>query len=131
MSSGGSRPGSTNTRGNSVPELTMSRGYNQRQSIHEYPNESSYLGIWEPRREAINLEPVRVKLAIVSLALLGLFILAGIGSITWVTLAGKSAAELGIFMEIIATPLFGLVMLVVGYYFGHSAKRQRKSHSDS
>jgi hypothetical protein len=76
------------------------------------------------------LESARVRLATIALALLGLFILAGIGSITWVTLAGRSAAELGIFMEVIATPLFGLVMLVVGYYYGHSTKRERRRRFD-
>ena len=127
MSSGGSRPGSTNTRGNSVPELTMSRGNNHSPTIHEPPDESSHLGLWEPKRESVNLEleSTRVKLAFMALVLLGVFILAGMASITWVTLAGKSVAELGIFIEVVATPLFGLVMLVVGYQFGHKTKRHR------
>lgn len=132
MSSGGSRPGSANTRGNSVPELTMGRGdHYQGRHISEPPNESSRLGLWEPKRESANLDSARVKLASRALALLAIFIMAGIGSITWVTLAGKSAAELGIFMEVVCTPLFGLVMLVVGYFFGHSTRNSKQRHSDA
>jgi hypothetical protein len=130
MDSGESRPGSVNTRGNRIAELALNRGNEIRQHISEAPNESSYLGLWEPGREPTHLESARVRLAVTALVLLGLFILAGMGSITWVTLAGKSAAELGIFMEIIATPLFGLVMLVVGYFFGHSTRHQRKRCPD-
>jgi hypothetical protein len=57
-----------------------------------------------------------------ALGLLALFVVTGIGSITWVTLAGKPATDLGNCVEVLATPLFGLVMLVAGYYFGHRSK---------
>jgi len=136
MCSGGSRPGSTNTRGYEG-SWAMNRGNDsteedESRETHEPPNESSHLGLWAPRHEPTNLviESTRVKLALIALTLLGLFILAGIVSITWVTLAGKSAAELGIFMEVIATPLFGLAMLVAGYYYGHSTKHNRKRSID-
>jgi hypothetical protein len=122
MCSGSRCPGSTS--GDSVPESTMSRG---EISFDEVPNE----GLWEIRREPerLELESTRTRLANRALELLGIFILAGIGSITWVTLAGKSAAELGICIEVIATPLFGVVMLVVGYYYGQSARREtRRQH---
>ena len=138
MNSGGSRPGPVNTRGDSVPEstdsvpeLTLDRGDRDghhdghHREIYEPPNESSHLGLWEPEREAVNFDSARVRLANRALALLTLFILAGIGSITWVTLAGKSGAELEIFMEVVCTPLFGLVMFVVGYFFGHATKAKR------
>ena len=129
MCSGGSCPGSTNTRG-PVGSLAMNRGEDSTEKdesnfVNEPPNESSLLGLWEPRRERASLEFTRMKLALVALTLLGLFILAGIGSITWVTLEGKSAAELGIFFEMVSSPLFGLVMLVVGYYYGHTKRNRR------
>jgi hypothetical protein len=122
MCSGSRCPGSTS--GDSVPESTMSRG---EISFNEVPNE----GLWEIRREPerLELESTRARLANRALGLLGIFILAGIGSITWVSLAGKSAAELGICIEVIATPLFGVVMLVVGYFFGQSTKKEaRRQH---
>jgi|SRR5580700_6208062 hypothetical protein len=126
MSSGKSRPGPVNTRGNSESELTLDRGdHYQSRQISEPLNESSHLGLWEPKRELVNLDSARVKLASRALALLALFILVGIGSITWVTLVGKSGAELEIFLEVVCTPLFGLVMLAVGYFFGQVAKTKR------
>jgi hypothetical protein len=112
-----------------MPESTMSRGDAR---VEEAPNESSHLGLWEPKRELarLELESTRTRLANRALGLLGIFILAGIGSITWVTLAGKPATALGNCVEIISTPLFGLVMLVVGYYYGHSDKRMARRHAD-
>jgi hypothetical protein len=101
-----------------VSESVMSRG--EARVVEEAPNESSVLGLWEPRRELIQmeLESTRSKLAHRALALLGTFVLACIGSITWVTLAGKPATDLGLCVEVLATPLFGMVMLIVGYYYG-------------
>jgi hypothetical protein len=126
MCSGSRCPGSV--RGDSVPEFTMSRG--DASILYEPPNQSSVLGLWALKRESVRLEveTTRTRLANRALAILGIFILAGIGSITWVTLSGKSATELGICIEIIATPLFGLVMLVVGYYYGHSNKAPVRQH---
>ena len=68
----------------------------------------------------LELEKARIRLAYYALGLLGTFLLLGIGSITWVTLAGRSALELAICVESVATPLFGLVMLILGYFFGNS-----------
>jgi hypothetical protein len=120
MCSGSRCPGSDS--GHSVPEWAMSRGDTR---VEEPPNESSVLGLWEPRREhRLALEDnTRSKLACRALVLLSFFIVAGIVSITWVTLAGKPATAIGNCVEVIATPLFGLVMLVLGYYYGHSRKQ--------
>jgi hypothetical protein len=54
------------------------------------------------------------------LFIFSLFILGGIGATTWVILAGKSALELAICIDSMTTPMFGLVTLVVGYFFGKS-----------
>lgn len=115
-----------------MPELTMNRGEPRVEfEFEEQPNESSSLGLLEPRRELIQLEleTVRTKLAYRSVALLTIFILAGISSITWVTLAGKSATELNVCVEMISAPLFGLAMLIAGYYFGHSKGRVAKENT--
>lgn len=71
----------------------------------------------------LELEQTRTKLAYRALGLLGIFMFMSIGSIAWVILAGKPALELAICVEAAATPLFGLVMLVFGYYYGSSNKR--------
>jgi hypothetical protein len=122
MCSGSRCPGSV--RGERVPKkVAMSRG--EASIHHEEPNDSSCLGLWEVPRELkrFELEKTRTKLACRALALLGIFVVASLCSITWVTLAGKQATAVGNCIEIIATPLFGLVMLVVGYYYGHSNRK--------
>jgi hypothetical protein len=100
----------------------LSRG-NDRVLTEEDLGAQSESGLWQPRTEAAHLEldATRTKLAHRALELLALFIVLGIGSITWVTLAGKPAGDLGNCIEVIGTPLFGLVMLVIGYYYGHSS----------
>lgn len=122
MCSGSRCPGSVSGEGKRVPEA-MSRGESRGNS--ESPNDSSHLGLWEVPRELerLELEKTRTKLACRALALLGVFVVASLCSITWVTLAGKQATAVGNCIEIIATPLFGLAMLVVGYYYGHSNKK--------
>ena len=124
MCSGPPCPGSV--KGDSVPESPLSRGEDsvrRVKEIQEAPDESSSLGLWKPRLErAQELEITRNKLAYVALGLLALFMIIGIGAMTWVTLAGKPAADLGNCVDAIGTSLFGLVMLVVGYYYGHSSR---------
>jgi hypothetical protein len=115
-------PGSA--KDDSVPESAMSRGEDL--NLEEVPQP----GLWKPRRESYNeqLMHTRNKLAMATVVLLALFILLAIGSMTWITLADKPAAELGSCIEAIGTPLFGLILLVVGYYFGHSGRRARQDH---
>jgi hypothetical protein len=113
-------PGSA--KGDSVLESAMSRGEDL--NLEEIPQPK----LWEPRRESYHeqLMHTRNKLAMAIVVLLAAFLLMAIGSMTWVTLAGKPAAELGSCLDAIGTSLFGLIMLVVGYYFGHSSRRTRQ-----
>jgi hypothetical protein len=115
-------PGSA--KGDSVPESAMSRGEDL--NLEEVPQP----GLWKPRRESYNeqLMHTRNRLAMATVVLLALYLLLAIGSITWVTLADKPAAELGSCVEAIGTSLFGLVMLVLGFFFGHSSRRTRQDH---
>lgn len=128
MSSGPLSPGSV--KGDSVPESPLNRG-KDRVHKEEDLGEQSELGLWQPRIETdhTEIEVTRTKLAQRALELLALFILLGIGSITWVTLAGKPTADLGNCIEVIGTPLFGLVMLVIGYYYGHSSGKARQDRN--
>lgn len=128
MSSGQLSPGSA--KDDSVTGSTMSRG-EITSLIEEAPNQSSSLGLWEPQRTVLReIERTRTRLAQIALGLLAFFMFIGIGSITWVTLAGKPAAELGNCVEAIGTPLFGLVMLVIGYYYGHSERKTARKDRD-
>jgi hypothetical protein len=129
MDSGSLSPGSV--KGDSVPESPLSRG-KDRVNEEDLLGEQAEAGLWLPRVEAERterLDAIRIKLAEKALELLALFILLGFGSITWVSLAGKPTENLGIFIEVIATPLFGLVMLVVGYYYGHANVKTRQDRN--
>lgn len=131
MCSGPPCPGSV--KGDPVPGSALNRGEDPR--VKHIQIQEAYeavgRGLWKPRLErAQELEVTRNKLAHLALGLLALFMIIGIGSMTWVTLAGKPAAELGNCVEAIATPLFGLVMLVVGYYYGNSSKNTTRQGRD-
>lgn len=127
MCSGSRCPGSVSGEGKKAPKKS-SHEPGEKQKIKdecESPNDSTHLGLWQVPRELerLELEKTRTKLACRALTLLGVFVVASLCSITWVTLAGKQATTLGNCVEVIVTPLFGLAMLVVGYYYGHSNKK--------
>ena len=113
-------PGSA--KGDSVVESAMSRGEDL--NLEEVPQP----GLWKPRRESYHeqLMHIRNKLAMAIVVLLALFLFLAIGSMTLVTMADKPTGGLGSCIEAIGTPLFGLVMLVLGFFFGHSIRRTRQ-----
>jgi hypothetical protein len=124
MSSGRPRPGLAS--GYSVPEYATGRGDDPSTDM-KIPDELPEPGFWEPQREAVHLrheDRTRTRLAYWIIGLLGIFMLVGLVAITCLILTGRETTPVSDYMQFMATPLFGVVMLMLGYYFGQAKKRK-------